>query len=213
MLEARDPKGFLFHKERIGKFPIDGYNAKQFVMAFREELIGPIAWIDPGGRGAHGITYVILAKHRKTGKIYLLQCKKSKVGIPATARLLKRDMEYWGAREWGVEGNVSQKELFAEPLWAAMLSLGGEVKEPVDFKNSTDKELRIRTQCSGIFGMDGDPINFYINPDCDDYQEFFHELTGFPNDIQQKGAYDILDATGSGVNVMLINRAHFFMGY
>lgn len=218
-LEARDPKGNFFSKDRIGFMPPPNFATLQtFVEYIRTRHWPVFLWVDPGGKGGHGIAIAVACI--RDDNFYVLDMTTSRAGIPITAKVIGDLILKWHVTVWGCEGNYSQKETFGDQLQLHLKEYFRKIGKSHKFiinsgrNNTGDKILRIQTHLTAAMGMVGTPKKFFVNQTSGGYDMFEKEIARFPFSPNPKNEFDILDCIASirihlsqiGQKVMCITR-------
>lgn len=192
-LRAVDPKSLYFKQERLGFLDALKVNTDSFLVVYGEKCTGPVLWIDPGGKGkaSHGNTIVIMAQMED--KYILLYFTRVRAGLKETAKIVYALYRRFKCQQWGVEGNFNQAETHGETLYNYIREIG-EIQRPVVECNNLPKLIRIRDIFSSMLGLEGTPISFFVNKELPEYEDFYSEYSSFPNRVDKKGEFDILDA-------------------
>lgn len=204
-LRPSDPHGKEFDKKRFASFPNDEFpTLKTFRAYVKENALTPITWIDPGGKGGHGIAMALEILDPLNDRVFICELNVVRGGVPGATKVLFKWMEKWGRIKWGVESNYGQKENFGEPMERELKRLckiaGKEDLYSMDKgkPNTTDKILRIRGRISQLIGVEGESITVYVNKHAHDYEGFMDEVTFFPDAPGTgKNEFDLMDCVAS----------------
>jgi hypothetical protein len=204
LLIPSNSMGRFFKKERIrpmSGMPFPEFHDLSSFMQFKKKRRTPAyLWVDPGGKGSHGITLVVVAKHRNCWLI--LDMVVVREGILNATKVMADLIDQWGVRVWGVEGNFLQREAFGYTMsryLKEILKRRGKMSlysAPRIKDNQGDKIQRIREGLSIMLGIEGMPYTFFVNQRAHSYQQFDREVSEFGLDIRpsDKHEFDILDS-------------------
>ena len=206
MLTVFDPKSVYFKMERLGYLNELGYQTVEtFLKLESEKIKGPVLWIDPGGRGnvSHGNTVVIMAQ--KDDLYILLYFTRIRKGLKDVANIIYELYERFHCKAWGVEGNFNQAETHGATLYNYIIQNGNEIPKPVIESNRLEKYIRIRDIFSVMLGIEGTPKTFFVYKNIQEFDDFYQEFNSFPNRVDRRGEFDILDACCS-LKIFLLDR-------
>lgn len=202
-LRATNPEGRFFLKKRIGSFPPPNHANTQAFISWLKTFHQPVTlWVDPGGKGSHGCAIAVVAF--VAGYYYVLDLVVVRAGLPKVAEVIGDLFLMYGVKVWGCEGNFDQAETYAATLDRELRAY--LIKKGLQhlyvrcnaLNNKGDKILRIQGTVTTMIGIDGTPIQFFVNPQARSIEQFRSEVAQFP-DIKGdvKHEFDLLDAVAS----------------
>jgi hypothetical protein len=215
-LQPANPQGKYFKKDRVNFFPTASFpTVGTLVQHLKDMKMGSVLWVDPGGKGKHGIAIAVCAF--VNGYFYVLELVVERGGIPAAAETIADLIVRYNVKVWGVESNFLQKETYADSLDEFVLDALVKRNKVSLYSacdphpNRGDKIRRIQAALSVRLGRDGTPPIFFVNQYCTAYDQFINELTQFPDlhGRNVKHEFDLLDAIAS-CNDHLLDIACFF---
>jgi len=218
-LQASDPKGKYFLKERIRPMvKLNGFehfhDVDSFITYTKKFHKRPVLWVDRGGESGHGMSIIVMCKDR--GCWFLLDCVVVKTGIPDTVKEIARLLEKWNLKYWDIEGNFTQKEFVGKTIkrdlrkYLNAQKKSKKYRPPVIRNNTGNKIQRIREGFSSMLGIDGMDYTFYYNPSMIALDRFNKEVREFGLDVdttRKAHEYDLLDAIVSA-DVHLLRDTH-----
>lgn len=203
-LQAVNPSGKFFLKDRIKKMPPPGYIDTKSFLEWLHKFHHPVyLWIDPGGKGGHGIAIVVGTYLE--GRYYFLDFVVIRAGLPEVAKTVARMIKEWGVGVWGVEGNFDQAEAYGNTIdvflrdYMAEMGWQSHYTHPVIKNNTGDKIQRIATHVSNMIGLPGTDFTFFVNTDAKDYDMLERQITTFGMDTKRSRIheFDFLDGMAS----------------
>lgn len=202
-LRATNPEGRFFMKKRIGTLPPQNHATITAFLQWLKTFHQPVyLWVDPGGKGSHGCAIAVVAI--VNGQFFVLDLSVARAGLPDVAKVIGDLFVEYGVQVWGCEGNFDQAETYAATLdreLKAYLTKIGKIGLYVRcnaLNNKGDKILRIQGQITTMIGIDGTPIQFFVNPGCKSIDQFRTEIAQFPDTKgDAKHEFDLLDCIAS----------------
>lgn len=185
-LQPRKPGGNHFNvAERVQYFPPKNFlTTQEFLQWMKDFNHYAIVWIDPGGKGSHGIAMSCTTFDKD--KTYVLDLAVIKKGVLEAAKVLLNWIQTYNIRCIACEGNFEQAETFATPIQAEierLAALESVSLNHVLFKainNKGDKVGRIKTGFEFMLGWNTDEIRFFVNQQATDYNQLIEEMEQFP---------------------------------
>jgi len=202
-LRATNPEGRFFLKKRIGPFPPPNHATTSAFIAWLKMFHQPVTlWVDPGGKGGHGCAIAVVAFVQ--GVITVLDLVVVRAGLPDVAKAIGDLFVLYNISVWGCEGNFDQAETYAA-------TLDRELKRYLDkigqlnlytrcnaLPNKGDKILRIQGSVTTMIGLEGTPLQFFVNEQARNIEQFRTEVAQFPDTKGDlKNEFDLLDCIAS----------------
>ena len=135
-----------------------------------------------------------------------------RAGLPDVAIMVGNLIMKWHVRMWGVEGNYNQKMTFGDVIedylekYMKSMNWSDFFTRNQGVNNTGDKILRIKTHISNAIGIEGTPIQLFVNKNAEEYEQFDSEITMFPQvEKNVKHEFDLLDCVTS---VLIHFRSH-----
>lgn len=202
-LRPCNPSGNFFDAKRVNNFPPRNHATTMAYFNWIKEMkIPTVIWIDPGGKGGHGIAMVCMLFWK--GETHIIDMIVIKQGTLAAAIKIAEWRELYGVQIVGCEGNFSQKETYAEVIDRELYRHCMEQKimdcyvRISPFFNKGNKILRIQTNIKIISGFHYEESLFYVNQDSKDIEQFRNEFKFFPNLLPGSDhEWDLIDGISS----------------
>lgn len=202
-LRACNPEGKFFNKKRIGTLPPPNHATTPAFIAWLKTFHQSVTlWVDPGGKGKHGLAIAVVAFSH--GQYYILDLVVVRSGLPEVAKQIAILFQEYPIQVWGCEGNFDQAEVYGETLdrelKAYLYKIGRSdlYHRCNTLKNTGDKILRIQGHVTTMIGLDGTPLQLYVNPQSRAIEQWRTEVEQFPDakgDVKHE--FDLLDAVAS----------------
>ncbi len=175
-------------------------------------------FIDPGGKGGHGIAAAVVVINK--GLFCILKLKVIRGGALEAAEWLLKSIPIWNIRVWGVEGNYSQKETYCDVIERELYNMAKEKGlEDLYTGNQGESNKGDKINCiDGVFsvrlGRDGHDKTFYVNPKVEDFEQFMNEFSQFPIIHHNfKHEFDLLDCCASiDIHLSILGGGFWFGG-
>lgn len=210
-LRPMNPSGKYLKVARVGYIKDTIYGSPAGLIKYCQdykEHHQMFAWLDFGGKGAHGIAISVCCEIM--GAFFVVQLKVVTDGAPAAAKLLVKYIQQYNLERWGCEGNFNQKETYAyiinKEVKEELKRIGklNLYKSLVTINERKNKTKRINSKFTSLLGYETDPVKFFIFGGCASIEQFWDEFRAFPK--IPKGAlheFDCLDTISSNAIHMI----------